>query len=435
MENYSFLAWLFAQYTGTIGVLHLLDELEESQWFQIDMIKRYQLEQVKKILSYAQQNTLYYKKLFDAVGFDPTGFSDFEDLKQIPILTKSIIRERQEDLKPNRNDLSIYQTGGSTGVPLTFYCNDDFLYKEKAAINQFAYRQGGYKMGDRLGIVWGFEKEIPKRSWKQKIINNCVTRYIELNSFNMSEEKMKSFLQMVYKKRVPYIKGYANSLVELAKYSYKCGFEFNNIKAVFSEAEKLDDTKRSLIETAFNCKVFNYYGCREFSTIATECSAHEGLHINFQQLYVELMDDHRILITSFKNLGTPFIRYEIGDCADEIIQTPCSCGRQSFRIKNVLGRISDNFKTKDGRIIHGEYIAHLFYHTQAIKQFQIIQKDYDKFDFNLCTDDRNGAEQELMLIKKEFTSKFPPPLHIDVNYVSNIPKTDSGKNRFTISLI
>ena len=82
-------------------------------------------------------------------------------------------------------------------------------------------------------------------------------------------------------------------------------------------------------------------------------------------------------------MGTPFIRYRIGDSADKIISEKCDCGRYSERINKIYGRESDNFINTKGKVVHGEYITHLFYDTKNISQFQIIQNAPDIFPLKL----------------------------------------------------
>ncbi len=46
---------------------------------------------------------------------------------------------------------------------------------------------------------------------------------------------------------------------------------------------------RAALEQAFGPAVFETYGCRETMLIATECGEHDGLHIQVENLVVELI--------------------------------------------------------------------------------------------------------------------------------------------------
>ena len=76
---------------------------------------------------------------------------------------------------------------------------------------------------------------------------------------------------------------------------------------------------------------FNIFGC-----IAQSCDIGNGLHINTESFWVEIIDDNQktldsgkignIVVTDFDNLVMPFIRYEIGKTG-MIDYRRCKCGK------------------------------------------------------------------------------------------------------------
>jgi phenylacetate-CoA ligase len=105
-------------------------------------------------------------------------------------------------------------------------------------------------------------------------------------------------------------------------------------KGIISSAEVLTPENRELIETTFGCRVFDRYGCREVSVIASECGEHQGLHINADNLLVETVtdqgpvrgEDGEVLITDLRNFAMPLIRYRIKDVG-RLLPQACGCGR------------------------------------------------------------------------------------------------------------
>ena len=53
-------------------------------------------------------------------------------------------------------------------------------------------------------------------------------------------------------------------------------------------AEVLLPENRTIIEEVFRGKVFDRYGCREVSVIASECDRHIGRHVDGEALIVEI---------------------------------------------------------------------------------------------------------------------------------------------------
>jgi len=431
MKNMTLLHWLYLVNKKQYNYVKLINELCSSQWLSADLIAQRQLIQLKQILEFAKKHTAYYHNTLKNVSIDHD-ITCIKDVNKIPRLPKKDVREKSEEMKSDRKDLFENQTGGSTGIPLNFYNNKDFLFTQKIAANIRAYTVGGYRLGDKIGVIWGFDNDLPQWGLKGKIINHLIAKQYNLNSFKLSKESMAAYIQRLAKSNVRYIKGYATSLFEIASFILDEGFKFKHqINALYSEAEKLDPQKREIIERAFNAKVFNLYGSREFGTIGIECIHHSGLHVNFEQLLVEVDSNNEILITSFCNLGTPMIRYEIGDLAEKLITEKCACGRASYRLSKIIGRESDNFKTANGKIIHGEYITHLFYNKPSIKQFQVIQKSFYNLIVKVVAS-QHDVKQEIGSVVEGINKAFGNDITINVEFVDSIEKSRTGKIKFTI---
>ncbi len=436
MKNYSFPVWLHHVAIKQTGILNSVDALVRSQWLAAEKIREFELDRLKGIVAYAQKNVPYYDDLFRQIGLSGVDeIRTLEDFKKIPVLTKAMIRSELDRLTAKRDDLVQYQTGGSTGIPLKFFCNRKFLYEDKPAANYRAYSHAGFRIGDSFGVIWGYDKGIPKRDLVGSFLRSRVYKHhCELNSFTLTDAKIRAFIEKVRKEKPLFFKGYSTSLAEVARFMTAHSIDLGYpVKAVFSEAERLDAFRREAIERAFRTKVFDYYGSREFGTIAVECQEHTGLHVNFEQLYAEIAEDSKILVTSFLNLGTVFIRYEIGDSAEGVLSDPCKCGRQSPRLQKILGRESDNFVAPDGTIVHGEYVTHLFYDSKTIEQFQMVQHSVMDFALDVVTRNESEARAELQAVISKLKAKFQSEMNITVRFVPFIEKTATGKRKFTIS--
>lgn len=70
----------------------LLAELRESQWWSRDRFEDYQTRKLRHQLCFAASNIPHYRELFKKEGFDPDSVRHVDDLRNIPILEKSVIR-------------------------------------------------------------------------------------------------------------------------------------------------------------------------------------------------------------------------------------------------------------------------------------------------------------------------------------------------------
>lgn len=92
------------------------------------------------------------------------------------------------------------------------------------------------------------------------------------------------------------------------------------------------------------------------------------------------------------NYIMPFIRYETGDRGILYPASSCSCGNKGDVLKLLTGRNSDWILNSDGSRIGVCVFVHAFevinyIMDDVIRQFQIIQNDYDKFTVKLVVED------------------------------------------------
>jgi len=414
-------------------------EKKKLQYLPLEDIKKYQLKKFKKLLQVATKAS-YYKEIIDSFGKSIDEFT-LEDLKKFPILTKDIIRkEKMRLLTKSIKELFPNSSGGSTGEPINFY--QDQNYRDHVwATMMIIMETCGWYYGARVARLWGAPQDRP--SLKGKIayfLQN--TRFYD--SFNMSEENMLKYHYDMERFRPDIIISYASSIYLLARFLERKGIKPNYPKiSISTSAETLYPHMRETIERVFGVKVFDKYGSREVSAIAYECEKHSGLHIIMDNVIVECIDPitqkevfdqpGELLITDLNNYGMPFIRYKIGDMGI-LSKEKCKCGRNTILLKKVIGRTTDNFILKNGRIIHGEYFTHLFYGIDGIKEFQFVQETIDKFNLYIVRDD-NFDEETLIKIQKNIKEVIGNDSELNIHFLDSIPKTPTGKYRFTISKI
>jgi phenylacetate-CoA ligase len=183
--------------------------------------------------------------------------------------------------------------------------------------------------------------------------------------------------------------------------------------------------------------LFDRYGCEELSVIASECDAHDGLHVCAEGLYVEVLDADeqypgRLIITDLWNSGMPFIRYEIGDMAT-LKTAKCGCGRGLPRLGRVLGRTADVLYTPEGKAISGISILDTFtIHVPGFKQVQVVQDMIDHLTFNVVRDGKTFTADSERIFGSRVVEFFGSRMRYDLNYLDKIPQTERGKYRFSI---
>jgi len=418
------------------NISSILKDVNKSQYLSPEEIQKQQLKKLRSIVDYAFLHTKHYKKELSDCGYSPGDIRSLEDLKKIPLLTKEEIRANCMEMISDEYEieqLRYKRTGGSTSVPLKLYVdNKAHRYKLAATIrhNEWA----GYYRGDKLAAIWGATDR--KYSFKEKLRNRIYGRTIFLDTLKLDADYMSDFVNTIQKFKPEILMGHAHSI-----YIFACFIEESKSKppafrAIISTAEMLYDHERAKIESVFGKIVFNRYGCEELSIIASECEQQDGLHINADGLYVEVIDGDettpgKLIITDLWNRGMPFIRYEIDDMATTRPGL-CSCGRNLPRLGKIFGRTTDFLYSPEGKMISGVSILDTFViHIPGIRQVQIIQNKINELNINVVKDEK-FTEHSLETLADNVATIFGPEMKFNVKYIEEISKTMQGKYRFTI---
>lgn len=417
---------------------------EHNQWKTPSELHALQWTELQKLLHHAYAHSPFYRKVFDQLDLPPTKIRTPEEYARLPCLTKDDIRQHREEMLASqfRGRMYEHKTGGSTGVPLQFYINYG-SYEWRRAVTLRGYGWAGCEEADRSFYVWGAPIGTPP--WKQRLktsLHHAVLGQKVFSSFRFSETAMQECARQINAFKPGTIVGYTNALYLLAQFLIEHKLAAASPQAVITAAEAVNPVQRQVIEQAFGAPVFGSYGSREFMLLAMECNRHQGLHISSDNVYLEVVTNGKpvapgehgeILITDLHNYAMPFIRYKIGDVG-LLTSTHCSCGRGLPMLDKVEGRVLDIIRTADGRIIPGEFFPHLMKEFSAVKQFQVVQKRIDLLQIKLVLRDGEYAEQ-LRGIRQEIGRVVGDAITVNLERVDEIPQSDSGKFRVTVSEI
>jgi phenylacetate-CoA ligase len=251
---------------------------------------------------------------------------------------------------------------------------------------------------------------------------------------------MIEFAERFRKFKPEVILAYANSLATMVDFYLEKGIELPSPNSIITSAEVLTSDNRAKIEKFFKARIFDRYGARETSVIATECSAHQGMHICAEHLYLEFLKDGRdagigeegeVIVTDLANPAFPFLRYQIGDVGSPA-ETGCSCGVTLPRMQVIAGRTTDFLVAPNGRKVSGAALTiYLAARVKGIRQAQIVQRELGSLTFNLVLSSEFDDESRRRL-RERVTHFFGQEMEFDINSVSEIPREPSGKYRFSI---
>ena len=402
-----------------------------------------QLQRLQALVRHAQETTPFYRRRFAEVEFRPDDLRSLEDLARIPVLTKADIRNHGPEMIANTHDrrnLVCKTTSGSTGVPVEVFVDEPGMQFKRACTLR-SDEWSGWRRGERTLLLWGGRG---RRDWRGRIRNALLERIYYLDTLQVTDEVLAKCLEAARRQPPSLLLGHAHSLYLLADYARSHGGPGFQPRGIISTAMVLHDWQRRAIEEVFGCKVTNRYGCEEVSLIASECDQHDGLHINADGVYLEILSPNgqpappgeagAVVVTDLANRAMPIIRYQIGDMA-VVSERTCPCGRGLPLLERLEGRVADYIVTPSGRLVSGISLTdHFATLVPGLVQLQMVQETIDSLQLRIVRGPDFGSvslDRIAQLVKEWFGTE----IHYECEYVEKIPQEPSGKYRFCISKV
>jgi phenylacetate-CoA ligase len=416
-------------------------ELERTQWLSRAELEQIQLRALQRLIRHTSEHCPYYQTDWRSRGLNADRLQVPTDFFSWPVIKRDTVRENRIAMRAAGLRLIAKSTGGSSGVPLQFDLDLDSADRRSAAWHR-GYSWAGAGPGTKQFYLWGTDLN-PAATWRRRKVDlhNRLYRKRVWSCFDLTEQRVPALLAELNRYRPEVIVAYTKPLYELARRFDERGIRPFQPRSIVVGAEKLHSFEREVIERVFAAPVFETYGSREFMLIGAECDRHNGLHLNVEHLFVEVLDpdgsptpagqEGDLVVTDLYNFGMPFVRYATGDRALAGFEA-CSCGRGLPLLKRIVGRQLDMLRTPDGRLIPGEFFPHLIKDYRAVRRFQVVQERPDLVVLRLVTDDNWTAEtgrnlQEL--IRRTLGSV----VKLEIQLVDDIPLTAAGKLQVVIN--
>jgi phenylacetate-CoA ligase len=431
---------------GEMAQLRYRREFERTQYLSAEEIRDLQWRRLRPLLAHAHERCRFYRRRFRQAGVAPGDLRGPEDLRALPPLEKRDIQDEGALMVAHgwpADDLIRNQTGGSTGTPVTFYLGRDRKCSRAAATLRHN-RWAGWEVGDRAAVIWGAPQDRPAPGWRSRLREALLREPLWLDTARLTEQTMDEFHRALLRYKPRVIQAYARAAVLFARYLRDRELTPHRPHALVTSAEVLGDEDRAVLEQTFGCSVFNRYGCREVSVLASECGAHTGLHVMAEGLYLEIEGPDgpaapgragSILVTDLLNRAMPLIRYRIGDVG-AWAPGACPCGRGLPRLRHVTGRTTDFLVGCDGRLVSGVFLAtYVVAHRPGLGQVQIRQDRAGAVTYRVKPgrDFRPEADRDYLL--RATRPYLGDQAQVEMEVVEELPAEPSGKFLFSRSTV
>ena len=404
--------------------IDMIGELLRSRRPSADELQSLRDRKLRMMIRHAFETVPYYHALFTSAGLSPEDVQGTDDLKKIPVTTKEDLTAAGLDNILTRNTgkstCFICRTSGSSGKPFSTYLGRrERMVRRLLGLRRLV--EAGFRPLDRVCILCD-----PAQSggWRFR------THYLSLI---LPAQKQIEFLQ---EKQPSILKVWPSCLRVLLHHTgYQLG-RFIQPRIVATSGETCDEEFRRALGADLKAEVFDFYGAGEFGPIASECHAHQGLHVNADQLIVECLDGDQttgtcgpgeIVITSLYSFTMPFIRYRIGD-RGFIQEKPCPCGNSFPLLTALQGQRNYTVALPDGRLLSiGALVNTALRPFSTLHKFRLIQESIDQFVLETVFLEQPTAEI-ISRIRSRICDSLGSGVRLDIAVVDSID--EEGVRKF-----
>lgn len=383
-------------------------------------IQVFQQQQLRETLLYLKEHSPYYKALFSRENIDVTTISSLDELKHIPVTTKTDLQEHNDAFfcVPMEQIIDYATTSGTLGSPVTFGLTDKDL--DRLAYNEaISFACAGIQKGDVVQLMTTLDRRFMAGLAYFLGLRKLGAGVIRVGA-GIPELQWDSILKYSPK----YLIAVPSFLLKMIEYAENHGIDYNasSVKGVICIGESLrnQDFSPSLLTEKITSKwdiaLYSTYASTEMSTAFTECSHFQGGHQHPELIITEVLDDNNnpvaqgeegeLTITTLGVEGMPLLRFKTGDIV-QLHHEPCLCGRNTLRVGPVVGRKQHMIKYK-GTTLYPPAMHDLLTFFEGIQNhvIEISTNDLGTDEILIKISSRNPSEELLNEIKDHFRAKL-----------------------------
>ncbi len=411
--------------------------LKTETWSSTDLV-HFQEKKLRDLISHTYTYCPYYRDIFTKAKVHPADIKEIEDLRKLPILTKDIIRHNfNEIVSLNYNEFKpgLAHTSGSTGEPLEFYLDQQNREAEYASVWRQAFWGGMRDINVKIAtfrgdFVYDFEKTDDLSRW-DGISKECI-----FNTYNLNRTTVHRIVQKLNKFKPLLIKGFPHSLYILSRFIDEEGFSLDvQPLLIQTSSEQLTLQMRETIESAFECKIMDWYSQSEYVVSFGQCECgtyHQTMETGIMGFIEDEWGLERLVGTGLWNYSMPFINYDVGDIVDTETGPKCACGRDLMSVRSFEGRLNDILYTPDGRAVSGGGLDHYWKHrvipslTTVPEYIHFIQDSRSKLSIQVYSS-KELLKEDLNSISSGLIPLFGNEMGIEIALLDQLPTAKKWK--------
>ena len=382
-------------------------------------------EKIAHLIDHARRTTKFYSEIPEGAG-----------LKDMPIVNKDTYRADYDAFLSseylNEKGSRVMATSGSTGTPLRIVQNRDKV-RHDTADGIFFGAMADYYIGMKMGFIRVWVHNV-KKSPLRLLAENMIM----VDSSDLGEEALTRMLEMIRKKRVKCLLGYASALAEISRFIEKNEIDTSDfsVTSIIPISESMPPLVKKKLAGQFGCPVQQWYSNEENGTMGIQGRNSDAYYIDSENFYFEILKTDsdepaeegelgRIVITDLRNYAMPIIRYDNGDLA--VYKRTEKDGRFKLYLTELYGRRSDTIYDTKGNALTPFIITNNLWDVEGVRQYRFIQDTKNTYTLELNGDPDVMDEKDIL---GRILPYFGEDARINIVYVDEIPVLNSGKRKY-----
>ena len=403
-----------------------------------DKLRDLQTERLKNLIERVYRQQPFYRGKMQEASLLPQDINTLEDIRKLPFTIKKEMRDNYPYgllSVPLSEIVRLHISSGTTGLPTVVgYTNRDLgIWSEvmaraltsigatKQTVIQIAHGYGLFTGG--LGVHYG--AELIGASVIPASVGNTERQILLIKDFGTTLLNCTP--------------SYA---LHIAETMHEMGIspQDNNLKLGIFGGEPWSETMRQSIETQLGIKAHDLFGMSEIigPGVASECLAQDGLHINEDHFYPEIIDPEtgqvlpdgepgELVLTTLTKDGMPMVRYRTRDLT-VLNRAVCSCGKTFVRMRKAFGRSDDMIIIRGVNVFPSQVENILLGISQETPHYQMVVDRKDNLDqLTLLVEVTNemfsDEHKKLKALETQIKSKLHNVLGVSLNVRFVGPKT------------
>lgn len=343
--------------------------------------EQYIINHFAKVFEFAKNHYSFYRTLYKQMGIYDLKIKSLEDIKKIPIVTKTMLRDHVNEFR----GAMLINTGGTTGEPFSFYIDKNAFAREWAHMHAI-WKLKNYYYTDLKLTLRG------RNLGNNNIVYNAVHNEFIFNTYKRLDTFKNEIVNLFKTREIKYLHGYPSTIFEFLKsVELFCDFREQeiirkNLVACLLASEFPHSNMTEYFTKVWNLDYISWYGHSEMCVLAYDVTKNNKYKPFISYGYPEVVDGN-LIGTSYHNFDMPLIRYNTGDIVEGFEDEKGIL--EYFNITE--GRNADYITDLDGNRIALTALIFGRHHKafNVVNFVQVEQLDSGKVIFYLVTENNN----------------------------------------------